>query len=191
MKWSEPADSLAASATPFSILTKGTLIRRDLPLLQAAAEHVPVDLAMSIAVFDHELQQSIEPGTPSTEARLATVRAIREAGFDCTVLVMPILVGVADVTGVYAGMLAARWTLGLGTEGFLYGARLFWHDWDFFYSLTKAVAFGFVIPLVSVHAGLGAHGGAEGVGRATTASVVLMIVSVLCLDTLFPPLLLG
>jgi phospholipid/cholesterol/gamma-HCH transport system permease protein len=119
------------------------------------------------------------------------VRALAAPRIAAGVLVMPILVGVADVTGVYAGMLAARWTLGLGTEAFLYGARLFWHDWDFFYSLTKAVAFGFVIPLVSVHAGLGAHGGAEGVGRATTASVVLMIVSVLCLDTLFPPLLLG
>ena len=36
--------ALAASGTPFSILTKGSLLRRDLPLLQEAAEHVPVDL---------------------------------------------------------------------------------------------------------------------------------------------------
>ena len=62
--------ALAASGTPLSILTKGTLLRRDLPLLQAAAQRVPVSLAMSIAVFDPELQQSVEPGTPTTAARL-------------------------------------------------------------------------------------------------------------------------
>jgi DNA repair photolyase len=88
--------ALAASGTPLSILTKGTLLRRDLPLLQAAAERIPVDLAMSIAVFDHELQQSIEPGTPSTEARLATIRAATDAGFRCTVLVMPVLPYLTD-----------------------------------------------------------------------------------------------
>ena len=41
---------------------------------------MPVDLAMSIAIYDHELQQSVEPGTPSAKARLATVTAVREAG---------------------------------------------------------------------------------------------------------------
>lgn len=106
-------------------------------------------------------------------------------------LAMPLLVGIADVVGVVAGMVAARSTMGLGREAFLYGARLFWHDWDFFYSLTKGFAFGFVIPLISVYAGLRTEGGAAGVGRATTAAVVFMILSVLCLDTLFPPLLLS
>ena len=88
--------ALADSGTPLSILTKGTLLRRDLPLLAEAAEHVPVDLAMSIAVYDDELQQSVEPGTPSTTARLATVTAIREHGLDCTVFLMPILPYLTD-----------------------------------------------------------------------------------------------
>lgn len=89
-------DELTASGTPFSVLTKGTLLRRDLPKLAAAAEHVPVDLAMSIAIYDPELQQSIEPGTPSTRARLATVTAVREAGLDCAVFLMPILPYLTD-----------------------------------------------------------------------------------------------
>jgi len=89
-------EELAASGTPFSVLTKGTLLRRDLPKLAAAAEHVPVDLAMSIAIYDPELQQSIEPGTPSTRARLATVTAVREAGLDCAVFLMPILPYLTD-----------------------------------------------------------------------------------------------
>ncbi len=57
-------DALAESGTPFSILTKGSLLRRDLTLLATAHERVPVELAMSIAVYDDELQQSVEPGTP-------------------------------------------------------------------------------------------------------------------------------
>lgn len=89
-------DALTSSGTPFSILTKGTLLRRDLPQLADAATRVPVDLAMSIAVYDHELQQSVEPGTPSTKARLATVSAVRDAGLDCAVFLMPILPYLTD-----------------------------------------------------------------------------------------------
>ena len=89
-------DALVSSGTPFSILTKGTLLRRDLPLLADAATRVPVDLAMSIAVYDHDLQQSVEPGTPSTKARLATVTAVRDAGLDCGVFLMPILPYLTD-----------------------------------------------------------------------------------------------
>lgn len=88
--------ALAASGTPFSILTKGSLLRRDLPLLQEAAERVSVELAMSIAVYDDELQDSVEPGAPSTAARLATVKAVREAGLPCGVFLMPVLPYLTD-----------------------------------------------------------------------------------------------
>lgn len=88
--------ALTENATPFSILTKGTLLRRDLPLLTEAAQHVRVSLAMSIAVFDDALQHAIEPGTPSAEARLETVRAATAAGFRVTVFLMPILPHLTD-----------------------------------------------------------------------------------------------
>lgn len=88
--------ALADAGTPFSILTKGTLLRRDLPLLAQAAGSVPVSLAMSIAVFDDDLQQSIEPGTPTTAARLATVRAAADAGFSVGVFMMPLLPFLTD-----------------------------------------------------------------------------------------------
>jgi hypothetical protein len=81
--------ALASSGTPLSILTKGTLLRRDLPLLADAAQQVPVDIAMSIAIYDDELQSSIEPGTPSAEARLRTVTAAamrRRASSRCAVV---------------------------------------------------------------------------------------------------------
>lgn len=89
-------DALASSGTPFSILTKGTLMRRDLPLLMDAASQVRVSLAMSIAMFDDELQHSVEPGTPSTAARLQTVRAATDAGFAVTVFLMPVLPHLTD-----------------------------------------------------------------------------------------------
>ncbi len=90
--------ALADSGTPISILTKGTLLRRDLDLLADLAQRVPVDLAMSIAVYDDELQQSVEPGTPTTAARLATVAAARERGLPCSVFVMPVLPYLTDTT---------------------------------------------------------------------------------------------
>lgn len=116
---------------------------------------------------------------------LATPRVI--AG----IIVLPLLVGIADIVGIFAGMLAAQVTVGLGPESFFYGARLFWHDWDLLYSLTKALVFGFSIPFISVHMGLQTKGGAEGVGRQTTGSVMFMTLTVLILDALFPPLMLG
>jgi DNA repair photolyase len=88
--------ALTESGTPFSILTKGTLLRRDLPMLKDAAADVHVTLAMSIAVFDDELQHLIEPGTPTANARLETVRAATEAGFRVTVFLMPIIPHLTD-----------------------------------------------------------------------------------------------
>lgn len=113
-------EALAGSGTPFSLLTKGTLLRRDLPLLAQAAEAVPVDLAMSIAVFDDELQQSIEPGTPSTRARLATVRAAADLGFRVSVFLMPVLPYLTDSTQQLDDALAA--IAEAGAHRVVYGA---------------------------------------------------------------------
>src|SRR5690606_3488748 len=57
---------------------------------------VGVETAMSITIFDEELQRSIEPGAPSTAARLATVRAVRDAGLPCSVFLMPLLPYLTD-----------------------------------------------------------------------------------------------
>ncbi len=92
----EIASALTESGTPFSILTKGTLLRRDLPLLAEAAASVRVSVAMSIAVFDDALQRSVEPGTPTATARLETVKAATDAGFRVTVFLMPILPHLTD-----------------------------------------------------------------------------------------------
>jgi DNA repair photolyase len=92
--------ALADSGTPFSILTKGTLLRRDLPLLVKAAERVDVGLGVSLAFADspagRDLQQTVEPGTPLPRARLDLIRAIRAAGLPCGVMVAPVLPWLTD-----------------------------------------------------------------------------------------------
>src|SRR3954463_10867088 len=62
--------ALGASGTPFSILTKGTLLRRDIPLLVDAARKVPVGLGVSMAIWDDDLHSALEPGVPTPRARL-------------------------------------------------------------------------------------------------------------------------
>ncbi|UDF14123.1 Rv2578c family radical SAM protein [Antiquaquibacter oligotrophicus] len=126
--------ALADSGTPFSILTKGTLLRRDLPLLVEAADRVPIHIAMSIAVYDDELQQSIEPGTPTTAARLATVRAAVDAGFDVSVFVMPVLPYLTDTRAHLSAALSSIREAGATrlTYGALHlrpGAREWFFQW--------------------------------------------------------------
>lgn len=111
--------ALAGSGTPFSILTKGTLIRRDLPLLADAARGVRVGVALSVPVVDDALQRSIEPGAPSAAARLETVAQAREAGLEVGVVLAPILPFLTDSDGLLDDV------LGLARDA---GASYAWHD---------------------------------------------------------------
>jgi DNA repair photolyase len=88
--------ALAGSGTPFSILTKGTLLRRDVPQLVAAARDVPVGLGVSMAIWDEDLHAALEPGVPSPRARLDLVRALADAGLPCGVFLAPVLPGLTD-----------------------------------------------------------------------------------------------
>ncbi|MBV9091917.1 MAG: Rv2578c family radical SAM protein [Mycobacteriaceae bacterium] len=126
--------ALTASGTPFSILTKGTLLRRDLPLLTDAANHVRVSVAVSLAVADPDLHRDVEPGTPSPEARLALIAAIRNAGLDCDVMVAPVLPYLTDSADHLDGLLgriAAAGATGVTVFGLhLRGSNRAWFmDW--------------------------------------------------------------
>ena len=88
--------ALADSGTPLSILTKGTLLARDIPLLKHAAAQVPVGIGISLAMTDEQLAESVEPGTPGPRARLKLVSRLREAGLPCGVMAMPILPWLTD-----------------------------------------------------------------------------------------------
>lgn len=83
-------------ANPFSILTKGTLILRDLDLLRQAAEVTDVGISVSLGFTDRELWQSVEPGTPAPERRLDVVRTLAEQGIGCAVLMAPVIPFLSD-----------------------------------------------------------------------------------------------
>lgn len=89
-------EALVGAGTSFSLLTKGTLVRRDLPRIAEAARRVRVDLAMSIAIYDPALAESLEPGAPSLRARLDTIRAAADLGLAPRVFLMPVLPYLTD-----------------------------------------------------------------------------------------------
>ncbi len=88
--------ALTEALTPFSILTKGTLITRDIPLLQAAAQRMPVSAALTIGMLDETVWREAEPGTPSPIARLAAVRKLNHAGIPTGIMLAPIMPGLND-----------------------------------------------------------------------------------------------
>jgi DNA repair photolyase len=89
-------EALIDHRNPFSILTKGTLITRDLDLLVRAAEHASVSAAFSIGTLDEEVWRTTEPGTPSPRARIEALRTLVDAGIPTGVLLAPILPGISD-----------------------------------------------------------------------------------------------
>jgi DNA repair photolyase len=94
-------------ANPFSILTKGTLILRDLDLLRQAATVTQVGVSVSIGSVDEKLWREVEPGTPSPRRRLDVVRRLTDAGFRVGVLVAPILPGLSDTGEAIEATVAA------------------------------------------------------------------------------------
>ena len=89
-------EALRDFANPFSILTKGTLILRDLELLTQAAAVTRVGVSFSIGFLDERVWRSVESGTPSPRRRLDAVRTLTDAGFAVSVLMAPILPGLTD-----------------------------------------------------------------------------------------------
>ncbi|MGD0069753.1 MAG: hypothetical protein ABSB76_40870, partial [Streptosporangiaceae bacterium] len=88
--------ALKDAANPFSILTKGTLILRDIELLAEAAEVTDVGLNVSVGFIDKELWRSVEPGTPAPERRLEACAALNERGLGCGVLMGPVVPFLSD-----------------------------------------------------------------------------------------------
>lgn len=97
-------------------------------------------------------------------------------------VMFPVVVGLAMVTGVAAGWLASILLLGISSEEFLKGLRLFFTAFDVRYGLVKAASFGTAITWIGCMQGLGARGGAQGVGQAATSAVVYSAVMILVLD---------
>jgi DNA repair photolyase len=89
-------EALGEAGNPFSILTKSTLILRDLDLLVAARARTEVHCNLSIGTLDEEVWKATEPGTPHPRRRVEAVRRLNEAGIPTGVLMAPIIPGWSD-----------------------------------------------------------------------------------------------
>lgn len=88
--------TLGEARNPFSILTKSTLILRDLDLLGRAASRTEVHCALSIGTLDESVWKRMEPGAPHPQQRVEAVRRLNDAGIPTGVLVAPIIPGLSD-----------------------------------------------------------------------------------------------
>ncbi len=100
-------EALRDFENPFSILTKGTLILRDLDLLKQCAQVADIGTNVSVGFVDKALWRSLEPGTPSPEKRLQVCRTLNDAGIRCGVLMAPIIPFVSDTDEILERTVAA------------------------------------------------------------------------------------
>lgn len=105
---------------------------------------------------------------------------------------LPILVVFADLIGVLSGMVVAVNTMDVSVPEFVRGMREFFKTKDAFFGLAKAFAFGLTITSIGCYQGFKVRpgSGAEGVGSATTNTVVVSCVLILILDYLLAKTLL-
>jgi phospholipid/cholesterol/gamma-HCH transport system permease protein len=108
-----------------------------------------------------------------------------------TILILPVLTIIADAVGLFGGLLISVTQLGVSAE-FYYTSLI--HNigiGDLVSGLGKAFFFGYLISIIACEKGLGARGGADGVGRATTSAVVAASISILVADFLLTKLFLS
>ncbi len=88
--------ALAEADTPFSLVTRGPLIVRDLDVLAQAARCVRVSVTVSVPTLDERVWRTTEPGTAPPRQRLRALARLREAGIDAGVALSPLLPGISD-----------------------------------------------------------------------------------------------
>jgi len=109
--------------------------------------------------------------------------------FLACVMLIPALTIMADFMGILGGYFYSVILLGIDHAQYIRNSRDFVGGFDFFAGIFKSVFFGGIIAVVSCYRGFHCQAGAEGVGRAATASFVLSFVLILVLDLLMNILL--
>jgi DNA repair photolyase len=98
---------LGRAWTPFSIITRGPLVVRDVDVLQDAARRVEVSVAISLPTLDEQVWRTTEPATAPPRSRLEAVRRLADAGIPVTVGIAPILPGLSDRPGLIEAVVGA------------------------------------------------------------------------------------
>ena len=89
-------EELDAAWTPFSIVTRGPLVVRDIDVLQQASARAGAEVFFSLPTLDERVWRTTEPGTAPPASRLEAIRRLAEAGVEVGVGIAPILPGLSD-----------------------------------------------------------------------------------------------
>jgi DNA repair photolyase len=100
-------EAFAEARNPFSIITRGPLIVRDLDVLVEAARRAEVGVTFSVPTLDHEVWRRTEPGTAPPRQRLRALSRLVEAGVRASVGMAPILPGISDSPSQLAEVIRA------------------------------------------------------------------------------------
>jgi DNA repair photolyase len=100
-------EAFADFGNPMSMLTKSTMVVRDLDLFLRLAETAETSVAMSVGTLDEEVRKVVEPGTPPGRKRLEILGRFADAGIRTSVLVAPVLPGLTDDDAHLEEVLAA------------------------------------------------------------------------------------
>jgi phospholipid/cholesterol/gamma-HCH transport system permease protein len=104
------------------------------------------------------------------------------------ILVVPALVGIGDIIGIYGGFLVATETLGFNPATYIRNTADFLQTNDVVSSLVKGSVFGGIAAVMGCYAGMNSGRGAQGVGRATKSSVQAAAVLILAANFLLTSL---
>jgi DNA repair photolyase len=89
-------DAFAEASNPFSLITRGPMIVRDLDVLTEAARRAKVSITFSIPTLDEEVWRKTEPSTAHPRQRLRAVKELVDAGIKVGVGMAPVLPGISD-----------------------------------------------------------------------------------------------
>lgn len=118
------------------------------------------------------------------------VRKLMTPRVVATTVTLPLLVAVADLTGLVGGYIWAHFTLRTNSVQFWSSAIHALMFGDLVIGIVKPIVFGFIIATVGCYQGLRVKGGTQGVGRATTSAVVTASILILVSDFFIEKLLL-
>lgn len=102
--------------------------------------------------------------------------------FIACLIMVPVLTLYADIIGIIGGYIVSIYKLGVPSSVYYHDIIDYMRIDDVFHGLIKSFFFGFIIVIVSCYKGFTTEGGAEGVGRATTQTVVISMVLILVSD---------
>ncbi|MBE7508294.1 MAG: ABC transporter permease [Planctomycetia bacterium] len=115
---------------------------------------------------------------------LDPIRFLVMPRFLATVIMLAVLTVIADIVGVLGGMITGTLILGIDADRYLAVTQTAVTATDYLTGIGKAPLFGLLISMIACYEGLNVTGGAEGVGRATTNTVVKCIVALITADVI-------